>query len=920
MQNKVDVGYFPDMLLFAPDGEKVLVANTGRPNEAYDIDPPGSVTIIDISNGVDSAKVTDLTFEAYNNKKISLLNKGVRIYGPGATVAQDMEPEYIALSPDAKLAYVVCQENNALAVIDIKEAKTLDILPLGVKDHNKGTPNLKQYALNKIIKDWPNLASEAIDKNAEAIKLGGFSGLYFEPKESDDTLYVFYSVPDRAPIIASIARDSLKKAHRKAPNLDPKAKIVQPLDYQSRIVRFTLNNKTGEISLGESLKLNRRSSSSGKIMPVSGLGGSAGQEEVLLGPVSRGKKADYALGEKNYAFVTPDPYGADFEGIVRDRDGHFWLCDEYRPSVYKFGKDGMLIARYAPGKAKPSPDPSTEQDAYNQPTLPEVYNQIQANRGFTAIAYDSTAHLIYTFVQSPLENSLNEKQEPSDVIRILSLDPDNGQAVGEYVYLLECNRDPGYALSRTDKIGDAVCIGKGRFMVVEEDYSGLGQEEGHKYIFEINLKGATNILEMKVAHKVETDSANQKTIEMMTADELAAAGIKPVHKTKKLNLPSVGYLPGDKIEGLSAIPNGAIALLNDNDFGAIKNGKAENSVLGLISFGCNYGLDASNEDDSIHIRNWPLLGMFQPDAIKTFEVDGKMYLASVNEGDARDFEAFTEEYRMKKLDLDADVFPDAKDLQDEQNLGRLRLSSAFGDLDGDGAFEQLYSYGARSFSIWDRFGNLIYDSGDDFEQITAELFPDNFNSNNDKNKSKDSRSDDKGPEPEALEIAELGGVLYAFIGLERMGGIMIYDISKPHKPIFIDYLNNRNFSVKIDSPEAGDSGVEDIDFIRADQSPNGKPLLIAANEISATVSIFTFNEIAEIEDVAQLEKQWRVFLHRGQAILFTNRKADYQVFDLKERLVKTVRNTRQIDVGDLPEGTYLLKDMNLPIARQFEKR
>jgi DNA-binding beta-propeller fold protein YncE len=249
-------------------------------------------------------------------------------------------------------------------------------------------------------------------------------------------------------------------------------------------------------------------------------------------------------------------------------------------------------------------------------------------------------------------------------------------------------------------------------------------------------------------------------------------------------------------------------------------------------------LDASNRDGSINIASWPVLGMYQPDTIASYKVRGRTYIVTANEGDARDYDGFSEEERMGGLDLDPAVFPDADELQENENLGRLNSTTTLGDADGDGLNEELYAYGARSFSIWDTKGNLVYDSGSDFERIVADRIPDYFNSNNDDNDSFDSRSDDKGPEPEALEIGRIFGRSYAFIGLERVGGIMVYDITDPHKVVFQDYVNSRDFSADAESPEAGDLGPESIVFIPADKSPIRRPLLAVGNEISGTTTLY----------------------------------------------------------------------------------
>ncbi len=248
------------------------------------------------------------------------------------------------------------------------------------------------------------------------------------------------------------------------------------------------------------------------------------------------------------------------------------------------------------------------------------------------------------------------------------------------------------------------------------------------------------------------------------------------------------------------------------------------------------GLDASDRDDAINIANWPVSGMFMPDSIASYEVDGVTYIITANEGDARD-----EDARIKNLTLDPTTFPNAAELQQDANLGRLQVSDIDGDTDGDGDFDQLFAYGARSISIYDQNGNQVFDSGDDFEQITALLFPEDFNSDNEENDSFDNRSDNKGPEPEALTLAQLDGRTYAFVGLERIGGIMVYDVTDPLNVMFKEYVNDRDFGLSEEELENNLSlhlGPEGLLFIPAADSPTGIPLLLAANEISGTVTIY----------------------------------------------------------------------------------
>jgi 2',3'-cyclic-nucleotide 2'-phosphodiesterase / 3'-nucleotidase / 5'-nucleotidase len=117
-------------------------------------------------------------------------------------------------------------------------------------------------------------------------------------------------------------------------------------------------------------------------------------------------------------------------------------------------------------------------------------------------------------------------------------------------------------------------------------------------------------------------------------------------------------------------------------------------------------------------------------------------------------------------------------------LGRLNVSNRWGDFNNDGKFDSIFTFGARSFSIWNgTSGALVWDSKDDFEQRTAAMFPNNFNAGHTTN-ALDDRSDNKGPEPESVTVGKILDSTYAFVGLERIGGIMIYNITNPSSPYF----------------------------------------------------------------------------------------------------------------------------------------
>lgn len=246
-------------------------------------------------------------------------------------------------------------------------------------------------------------------------------------------------------------------------------------------------------------------------------------------------------------------------------------------------------------------------------------------------------------------------------------------------------------------------------------------------------------------------------------------------------------------------------------------------------------LDASDQGGVIQIANWPLKGLYMPDAVASFTTGGQTYLITANEGDAREYNGYEETGRLGDADyvLDPVAFPYGDILK--ANIGRINITTASGDTDGDGDFDEIHVYGGRSVSIWNAAtGALVWDSGDDMELMIAKhpVFSAIFNASNANNTLKN-RSDDKGPEPEGITVATINNRIYAFVALERMGGCMVYDVTDPAAPVWSDYANTRTIAAY-----GGDQGAEGIVFIPAAESPTGVPIVILANEVSSTLSIF----------------------------------------------------------------------------------
>ncbi len=251
------------------------------------------------------------------------------------------------------------------------------------------------------------------------------------------------------------------------------------------------------------------------------------------------------------------------------------------------------------------------------------------------------------------------------------------------------------------------------------------------------------------------------------------------------------------------------------------------------------GLDATNNGTNVNIANWPIKGMYLPDGMTHFNVGGVEYLITANEGDARaDYGAANNEETTigaATYSLDPTAFPYASAMKSNANLGKLKCTNRLGDTDNDGDFDEIYTFGGRSFSIWNATtGTLVYDSGDDLEQITANdpTYGAMFNCSN-TNITKKDRSDDKGPEPEGVAVATIAGIPYAFVSMERVGGLMVFNVSNPAAPQFVQYVNNRGLTGL-----TGDRGPEGIIYVKQQDSPNGKALVVLGNEISSSVSVY----------------------------------------------------------------------------------
>ena len=340
----------------------------------------------------------------------------------------------------------------------------------------------------------------------------------------------------------------------------------------------------------------------------------------------------------------------------------------------------------------------------------------------------------------------------------------------------------------------------------------------------------------------------------------------------KDNLPSVDFEP----EYITATDQKAYIALQENNAIAVLDLDTK-EYSGVYSLGYK---DLSGEKDALDLvedgvyeaKTYDAVSAYMPDGIAVYETDGKTYILTANEGDAREWGDYCNEIKATVT---------ATDGTEAENVRVINAEVTDGLPEG-----KTVLYGARSFSIYrvDNDGlTQVFDSGNDFEVKTAGYFPSYFNISNDDN-AFDSRSPKKGPEPESVVIGKVEGRTYAFVALERIGGIMVYDITHPEKADFCNYINTRDFS---EDPEAvekltGDIAPEGLAFIPAEDSHSATPVLLAAYEVSGTVGAYavaekpavpettikleigsekaTVNDETKILDVPAFTEQGRTFL------------------------------------------------------------
>ncbi len=353
-------------------------------------------------------------------------------------------------------------------------------------------------------------------------------------------------------------------------------------------------------------------------------------------------------------------------------------------------------------------------------------------------------------------------------------------------------------------------------------------EEGAEYV---NPEGSISVIDLSGG--IASATVQTAGFGGFDAEALIAEGVRLF-----VNVPGFeGLTVSQDLEPeyIAIAPDGLSAVVTQQEANAVALldlSGPEPVVTDIVSLGLKSweGLpfDGNDQDGQSNFRtDLPVHGMYMPDAVASFTgSDGETYYVLANEGDDReDFIDPSDAFRLRGLTgtipLDPGEFPDAGTLRSNAVIGRLNVSglpSINGDTDGDGDIDQILAYGGRSFSIVDSAGNLVFDSGAQIDTFVDQYFPTLFD---------DSRSDNKGSEPEGVTIAVIDGRSYAFIALERFNGTMVYDVTDPESPTFTTFLTNE-----------GDRGPESGIFISAEDSPTGQQLYVVSNETSGTLTVY----------------------------------------------------------------------------------
>ena len=372
-------------------------------------------------------------------------------------------------------------------------------------------------------------------------------------------------------------------------------------------------------------------------------------------------------------------------------------------------------------------------------------------------------------------------------------------------------------------------------------------------------------------------------------DTLAAAGVV----LKKGSMPAEDLEP----EYIACTDGKAYVTLQEANAVAVLD-IANKSFTGVYPLGTvDYSqvkIDLNKNDEDADRGYSPenysdVLGLRMPDGISAYSANGKTYIITANEGDSREWGDY--------LNEDEGKLTSTTDVETEKKVTYLLAEDYDGLQEG-----KTYLFGTRSFSVFEVQDNglsLVYDSGSDFEAKTAEYLPDYFNCSND-SLDIDDRSNKKGPEAESVTVGAVGDKTYAFVTLERIGGVMVYDITDPTAPQYVNYMNSRDFSAEV----GADDSPEGLKFIPASDGNNA--MLLAACEVGGTVAVYELTSGTASEDDGDIDIYFTNDVHCAYT------KYDQVATAVKDKdiLIDAGDNIQGDLVGTLSDGGYMVDIMN----------
>jgi hypothetical protein len=335
--------------------------------------------------------------------------------------------------------------------------------------------------------------------------------------------------------------------------------------------------------------------------------------------------------------------------------------------------------------------------------------------------------------------------------------------------------------------------------------------------YSIDPEGTVSIISVDNNYSVTTINfaAFESQLNTLTAGGFRIAGLGK-NFVKDIEPEYITVSADSKTAWVTLQENNAIAVID-------LTAKAITKILPLgfkdFNIAAN-AIDVSDRDAAISFAPWKLFGIYMPDAITSMLYNGTTYLFTANEGDSREYTGFADVKRLSTLTLDANAFPNGTTLKQDAQMGRLNIVTTSGDTDADGDYDALYSLGARSFSIWNgSTGALVYDSKNELDLQAKTL-----------NVYDDARSDDKSIEPEAITLGKVGSKTLAFVGLERVDAVAIYDVTNPTAPSFVKMIKTG------DAPEG-------VLFIPASKSPIQQSLLVVSSENDGVIKVYKANKL-----------------------------------------------------------------------------